>query len=824
MFVRHLLFVRPLVSLCVLAAAAVASASVVVSPSELKLEGNYARAQLLVTEAASDGKIDGTSPDLTHAATYTVKSGGEFVQVDKQGRLLAKANGEAAIAVEAKGESREVKVTVSGIEAEPKPSFNDHVLPILSKAGCNAGACHASQYGKGGFKLSVYSFDPSADWTNIIRDERGRRVNMVDPAQSLFLKKPTLAVPHGGNRRLNADSVDFQILCDWLRADAPRPVAEPATVTKIEVRPPQRVGKEGLTQQIQVIATYSNGKVADVTHWAKYDSMDDSVVSVAADGHSKAVGKGQGAVMVRFEGQASVMMMVVPYSDSITLAGWKDQNFIDGHAATKFRELGIEPSPLCDDATFLRRTYFDAIGTIPTVEEARAFLDSTDPDKRAKLVDQLLGLTGDPKLDVHNNDYAAYWSVKWSDLIRSSTLNLGEQGMWAMHNWVKESLRVNKPFDVFVKDLITATGSIYKNGPANYYRIAGNPTDLAETTAQLFLGVRLQCAKCHHHPFEKYGQDDYYGFAACFARVGTKRSVEFGLFGGEQIVMVKTSGDISNPKTRKLMPPTPLEGAPIDDPLDRRRALANWMTTKDNQFFAKAVVNRYVAYLLGRGLVEPVDDMRATNPATNAALFDALAKDFVASGFNLKHLIRTIMNSRLYQLDSQPTQANAGDVRFYSHYGVKHLPAEPLLDAIDYATGTQTKFKNLPLGTKAIELPDAEYPEYFLKVFGKPRREMVCECERSSDANLAQALHTLNGDLLANKIAGDGSRVNKLIKEKKSHDEIVDELYLATVSRHPSDDEKAACQKFVADNPDPKTVYEDLLWALMNSKQFLHVR
>ncbi len=326
--------------------------------------------------------------------------------------------------------------------------------------------------------------------------------------------------------------------------------------------------------------------------------------------------------------------------------------------------------------TILRR---GSIGTIPTVEAAQAFLDSTDPNKRAKLIDELLGLTGDPKVDVHNNNYAAYWSVKWSDLIRSSTLNLGEQGMWAMHNWVKESLRVNKPFDVFVKDLITATGSIYKNGPANYYRIAGNPTDLAETTAQLFLGVRLQCAKCHHHPFEKYGQDDYYGFAACFARVGTKRSVEFGLFGGEQIVLVKTSGDVRNPRTSKLLPPTPLESAPIDDPLDRRRALANWMTTKDNQFFAKSVVNRYVAYLLGRGLVEPVDDMRATNPATNGAMFDALAKDFAESGFNLKHLIRTIMNSRLYQLDSQPTEANAGDLRFYSHYGVKHLPAEPLL-------------------------------------------------------------------------------------------------------------------------------------------------
>jgi hypothetical protein len=396
--------------------------------------------------------------------------------------------------------------------------------------------------------------------------------------------------------------------------------------------------------------------------------------------------------------------------------------------------------------------------------------------------------------------------------------------MWALYNWMRESFRTNKPFDQFVRELITAKGSIFSNGPANYYRVFNNPPDLAEATSQIFLGVRLTCAKCHHHPFEKYAQSDYYGFAAFFSRVGTKGSQEFGLFGGETVVVVRNGGEVSHPRTGAIMKPTPLDGQPADDPLDRRIPLAAWLTATDNEMFARNIVNRYVAYLLGRGLVEPIDDMRATNPPTNPPLMDALAKEFRTSGFSLKQLIRTIMNSRLYQLDSQPTPANAADSRFYSHYKVKRIAAESLLDAIDTATGSQTKFPNLPLGTRAIELPDANYQNYFLATFGKPKRVSVCECERVPDENLSQTLHTLNGDILAAKLADGNGRVAKAVAAKKSHDEIVAELYLAALARRPSSAELDASRKFLAENPNPQECYQDLLWALVNSKQFMFVR
>ncbi|MEK6237529.1 MAG: DUF1549 and DUF1553 domain-containing protein, partial [Planctomycetales bacterium] len=516
-------------------------------------------------------------------------------------------------------------------------------------------------------------------------------------------------------------------------------------------------------------------------------------------------------------------MVVSPYAKSIALDGWKNNNFIDELAAAKFRELGLEPSPLCDDATFARRAFLDAVGTLPKPEETQAFLDSTDPNKRSQLIDRLLGLTGDPKLDVHGNAWSAYWALKWSDLIRSSSDNLGDQGMWSLYNWIRGSFRSNKPMDQFARELITAQGSIYMNGPANYYRVARKPEDLAETTAQLFLGVRLQCAKCHHHPFEKYGQDDYYGLAAFFARVTTKNSQEFGLFGREQVVMIRSSGEVRHPKTGRNMPPTPLGGKATDDPLDRRRPLAAWLTSADNKLFARNLVNRYVSYLLGRGLVEPVDDLRATNPPSNPELMDALAEHLVKHKFDVKQLVRAIMNSRLYQLDSQPTKANAADGRFFSHYPVKRIPAEPLLDAVDQATGTRTKFPDLPLGTRAIELPDSDYQNYFLSAFGKPRRVIVCECERGSDPNLAQRLHSLNGDVVSDKVADKSGRVATLLADKKPHEEIVTQLYLAALGRRPRAEEHKASRELLAKSPSSKEFYEDLLWALMNSKEFLFV-
>ncbi|MFN6108059.1 MAG: DUF1549 domain-containing protein, partial [Planctomycetaceae bacterium] len=486
------------------------------------------------------GQVSSRSIDLTPDAQYSVANPA-VATVSATGNLQAVGNGQTTLTVTHEGISRTVEVLVEGVVSHPSVSFTEHVLPILYKAGCNGGACHASQHGKGGFTLSVMGFDPPADRNMIVRDRMQRRVNLLVPEESLFLRKPLMELPHGGGRRLIPGSNDHQILQAWIAGGAAEPKADAPKVERLIVTPAERIGTPGFKQQLRVQAVDSTGATRDVTAWARYDSMDDSVVSVSPSGLLSAVGRGQAPVMIRFEGQAEIAMTVVPFADSVALDGWQSRNFIDDLAAAKFRELGITPSGLCDDSTFLRRAFLDAVGALPSREETVAFLESPDPDKRAKLIDRLLGFDPDPARNPFNDQYAAFWSLKWADLIRNSSTTLGDQGMWALHNWLRESFRTNKPFDQIVRELVTAKGSIFSNGPANYFRVASNAPDLAEATAQLFLGTRLQCAKCHHHPFEKYSQADYYGFAAFFSRVAVKGSSEFGNFGGESVVWVRPS-------------------------------------------------------------------------------------------------------------------------------------------------------------------------------------------------------------------------------------------------------------------------------------------
>lgn len=795
-----------------------------VSPPELSLRGSFAEAQLLVAAHAGDQMPDKTSADLTHRATYQ-SSDNAIATVSATGRVTSVGNGTAQLTVSVDGQSHVVPVTVSEIGDAPTAEFDTHIRPIISRMGCNAGACHASQFGKGGFVLSVVGFDPDLDYNSIVRDRQQRRVSLVQPAESLLLMKPTMQVPHGGGKKLNVDSTAYRALLAWLSNGAPGPVADAAVVKRLSVAPKERIASPDETQQLQVVAEYNDGTQRDVTAWAKFDSTDDAVLSVTPDGLVTVEGRGQAPIMVRFEGQADIAMFASPYGPPPELADWQDQNFIDGHAAAKFRELGIAPSAVCDDATFLRRAFLDAVGTLPSPEQATAFVNDADPAKRTRLVDSLLGLTGDPALDRYNDLYAAVWTLKWSDLLRNSSSGVAtdEQRMWAMHNWIRNSFRENKPFDEFVREMIVAKGSIFSNGPASYYKINANSADLAESTAQLFLGVRLQCAKCHHHPFEKYSQADYYAFSAFFSRVGNKNSEEFGLFGRETVVMVKSTGDVRHPRTGNVMTPRSLDSTEADHPLDRRIPLADWLTSPDNRDFARSVVNRYMGYLLGRGLVEPVDDMRATNPPSNPALMEALTDHFIDSGFDLKQLVRVIMTSRLYQLQSQPTELNASDEKFYTHYKVKRLPAEQLLDAVDVVTGSPTKFKGLPPGTRAIELPDGEYPDHFLVTFGKPKRVSVCECERMPDENLGQALHTLNGDIIAKKLGDKSGRIAKLLAAEPDDVAVIGQLYLTALGRPPSEAETQSAIQFRTETPGRQEFFEDLLWSLINSKSFLFV-
>ncbi len=810
-----------LLSLVITASTLSAAGPYQVVPESVALSGNFDQAQLVVMSLSSDGAVTSESTDVSAEASFQ-SSDPSVVEVLAGGGLVARGNGQAEIQLSVEDWSETISVTVDGIEPSPSIDFAYHVQPLLSKLGCNMGACHASQHGKGGFILSVFGFEPSKDHQAITKDRLQRRVDYITPDNSLFLLKPTMQAPHGGGKRLRKGTVAYDTLVAWVASGTPAPSNEAAEVTQLEIYPNRRVAKVDDHQQLRVLATYSDGKVRDVTRLARYDSMNEGMLSVDDNGVVGVHAEGQGPIMVRFEGHAGLFIVSVPFSQRRELTDWQSKNFVDELAAKKFVELGIEPSTVCDDATFIRRAFLDAVGGMPTAEEVSGFLASTDPNKRKVLIDKLLGLTGDPAQDIYNDRYASYWTLKWSDLIRNSTDNLGEQGMWSLHNWIRESFRVNKPIDKFVQQIVTAKGSIYMNGPANYFRINGNVNQLTEATAQLFMGVRLECAKCHHHPFENYSQADYYGMAAFFARVATKNSEEFGLFGRETIVVVQDGGDVNHPKTGKKMVPTALHGPELSHPLDRRIPLASWLTSTDNDWFAKSVVNRYVRYLLGRGLVEPVDDLRSTNPATNEELFEALAEHLVANDYDLKQLISVIMNSRLYQLNSQPTAENSKAGDFYAYYRVKRLAAETLLDNIDHSAGTKTKFQSLPLGTRAIDLPDANYPNFFLKTFGKPRRTSVCECERSPDENLAQALHTLNGQVVTSKIASASGRIANLIENKTESGEIINQLYISTLARNPSDEERAVCQEIVDAAPNQKEGLEDLLWALMNSKQFLY--
>ena len=777
--------------------------------------------QVLVSELASDGQVGQTSRDLTSGVAF--KSDDALVGIDAAGMITARANGTSQLAITFNGQTQSIPVTVSGIDGFQRVDFLKDVRPVFGKAGCAAAACHAAQHGKGGFKLSVFGYDPVADYEQLAVAVRGRRINPARPDGSLILEKATARVPHGGGQRIDPDTLDYKLVRSWIASGAPKSSQE-LRIERLDVFPTMRVMQPKEMQQLRVIANYSDGSQRDVTALALFDAIDSSVINVTPRGLTTAYNSGQSSVMVRYDGQVTTSTFMVPFAEQTPPEQWVNQNFVDELAAKKFADLGLKPSPVCDDATFVRRAFLDAIGSLPEPAEITNFLQSTAPNKRELLVDSLLGLTGDPAKDIYNDRYSAFWTLRWSDLIRNNSNSLGPQGMWAMHNWIRQSFRENKPYNQFVKELVTAKGSIYSNGPANYYRVHGDSAALTEATSMLFLGVRLECAKCHQHPFESISQADYYSMSAFFSRVGSKNSEEFGLFGRETVVMVKPTGEASHPRTGKRLKPKPLGGDEMENDLDRRIPLAEWLTSPENKLFTHAVVNRYVQFLLGSGLVEPVDDMRSTNPPSNQGLIDALAADLVEHKFDVKRLMRVIMTSRLYSLSSQPTPENATDHRFYSHFNVKRLGAESLLDAVDHATGSPTKFKDLPMGTRAIELPDAEYPDYFLNTFAKPRRVSVCQCERSPDANLAQALHTLNGDVITGKIAAKNGRIARLLEAKKSHEEIVSELYLATLCRLPNAGELAASQEIVKESKSPTEGYQDLLWALINTKQFLFVR
>ena len=699
--------------------------------------------------------------------------------------------------------------------AEQLVSFVNDVMPVLTKAGCNVGVCHAKAGGgQKGFQLSLLGFEPLEDFDHLVRESRSRRLFYGAPDRSLLLLKATGQVPHGGGVRLEASSEGYALLCDWIRQGATFDRETAPKLLSFEVQPARGSIKHGGEQQLQAIAKYSDGSVRDVTNMALYESNDKAMADVSERGLVKISEiVGNVAVMVRYQAKVAVYSASVPLGAPVENLP-SSKNFVDEHVFANLKALGIPPSSICDDATFLRRVTLDIGGRLPTEEESAAFLASKDEGKRDKVIDELL----------RSPDYADFFANKWTALLKNRRDDESDTvSNFAFHAWVRDSFLANKPYDQFVRELLAATGTVIGNPPVAWYKRVKEPKQQIEDVAQLFLGVRMQCAQCHHHPFERWSQDDYYSLAAFFSQVGRKPS---GTRGEDLIFHKRGIAVAANMKTGVPLKPAALGDAipEIAADEDPRLKLADWMGSKSNPFFAKSLVNRYWKHFFVRGLIEPEDDIRDTNPPTNPALLEALEKHFIASGFDLKELVRVITQSRAYQLSELPNEHNIVDRQNYSRYYPRRLQAEVLLDAIDRLAGTQTDFANLPPGTRAVALPDNSYnrSSQFLRVFGRPEAESVCECERVQSSSLAQSLHLLNAAELKAKLAAPTGRAERLAKEDKPAEAKVRELYLAAFSREPRPQELKTAIDYLNE---PGTVmnanYQDLIWALINTKEFL---
>ncbi len=788
-------------------------AAVVVEPAALTLSGPRAAQQILVTGRYADGSLR----DLTALCDVTADP---VVSLAPGGFVLAGKNGGGALTVSAGGHSVRVPLTVTGLDAAKPVSFRHELVAALNVGGCNAGACHGTPSGKNGFKLSLRGYDPEADYLQLTRDVFGRRTDRLHPDASLIYLKALGRVPHEGGQRFQAGSIPARVMKSWLaeglKDDAPNLPA----VASIQILPGPRTAKAPARfQQLAVRAKLADGTVRDVTRLTNFSSSDAAVGDVSNTGLVEFSGSGEVAVLCRYlDILETVRLTYLEPRPGFAWPNPPEHNYVDKHVFAKLKMLSIPPSDLCSDQEFVRRAYLDLCGVLPTPEEVKAFLASPDKDRRARLVDALL----------ERPEYADFWTLKWADVLRNNRKSVQLKGTHVFQRWVREHVKRNTPFDAVVRELLTASGSTFSNPPANYFRIARDPQNLAETTAQLFMGIRMQCAKCHNHPFERWTQDDYYSLAAFFARVRqkpdrTQPPPAPGQPGGAEVIFTARDGEVTQPRTGKVMPPKimGLAAPPVGAGPGRLQVLARVMTSKENAYFARSVVNRIWYHLNGKGIIDPVDDFRDSNPPVNDELLDALAKDFVASKHDAKHVIRIVMSSRTYQLSAQTNDLNKDDNKYFSHAVTKLLPAEPLLDAICTATEVPEKFPGLPAGTRAVQLPDGEVNHTFLKTFGQPARELACECERESDSNLAQALQLINGPTVNDKLRAPGNRVGRLLGKKLPERAVLDELYLATLSRLPNGGEVEAALGHVAKNADKRKAWEDVHWALINSKEFL---
>jgi hypothetical protein len=777
-------------------------------PLVVRLVGADARQQLLATAILADHE-----QDVTDDVQYK-SSNPNVATVSSEGLVLPIADGKATITAAYRSLVVRRDVAVEKTAAVAPLHFVRDIVPILTKASCNSGGCHGKQNGQNGFRLSVFGYDEEADYQALTQEGRGRRLFPASPENSLLLLKALNQLPHGGGMRLEKGSADYRLLVRWIREGTPLGAKDTPLVTGLEVSPKQRVLHERATQRLLVTVIDSDGTRRDVTHQALFTSNDEKFAAVDRTGRvTTNETAGEGAIVVRYGDHVVPGYFTVPLKTAAAVgsltADWDRSRFIDRLVAEKWDRLRLSPSPPADEATWLRRVYLDLIGKLPTADEARAYAANTDPQRRLRLVDELL----------EREEHADFWALKWADMLRVNRDDLGPKSAYHYHQWLRRAWRENRPYDRLIRDLITAQGSSERNWAVNFYKAFKDPNDLTVAVSQVFLGVRLECAKCHHHPYEKWGQDDFYSLAAFFPRLQRKNGA-----GTDVEFYVSDKGAVKHPRTQEEMTPRVLLGAPEEtkQDADPRRRLADWMASPDNPYVARAFVNRVWANLMGRGLVEPVDDMRETNPATNEPLLQALAQDFIAHGYDMRHVIRTIVSSRTYALASTSGGANARDLQNYSRAYRKRLSAEVLFDAVCDATEQPEEFVGMPPGTRAVQLWDHRLPSAFLDTFGRPQRKTICQCERYGDLTLTQVLHLLNAPLVNDKITSPTGRAARLAASDMSDERIIEELYLTTFARLPRPQELAAAsQAFRASGATRRSAVEDILWALMNSAEFV---
>ncbi len=802
------------------------SADLRLHPNAIALTGPEATQRLLIVDESNGAAV----ADMSSGAIFT--SSNPKIVIVEEGQARAVGNGDTIITASLPdGRTATSKVRVLKADTLDPPSFRNEVIPVLTRAGCNSGACHGALAGKGGLKLSLRGYDPDTDHFVLTRQALARRVDRSEPEKSLILQKGARLMPHSGGRRLIADEAEYNVVLDWIKAGALPPGDADAKLDRIEVLP--RTAVLAVKKELPVIvrAFYSDGRVLDVTRWSRFGSSDEDVAKVTEEGRVTVAGHGEAAITVGFGTVVSTMTVTSPFGNQVpdnVYADSRRNNTIDELVLKKLQALRLPPSPDCNDREFIRRAFIDAAGILPTPEEVERFVADTSVDKRAKLVNALL----------ERSEFTDYWAYKWSDLMLVSTRKLQQPAMWSFYRMVRQSVADNKPWDLFARDVLLSSGSTLQQGGGNFYTLHKDTADLTESVAVTFLGMSITCARCHNHPLEKWTQDQYWSLANLFSRVGLKN----GERPGEVIVFEQPGGDVLHPRLNVPMPPAPLDGKSLalDDPRHRREYFANWLTAKDNPYFAKAIVNRVWRNFMGRGLVEAEDDLRETNPASNRELFDYLSKDFVENKFDVKRLIRQIMTSAAYQRSSAKIAGNEDDNRYYSSYLIRRMSGEVILDCLSQVTASPTVFNlvytgveggtqattNYPVGTRAMQLPDSRVASKFLDAFGRPDRLATCSCERQQDATVGQALMMNNGQALNDKLRAKSARVNEWLEKKIGDEEAILRVFTIALSRPPKPDEMKKCLSVFAELPpndanSRREAFEDLFWAVLSTREFM---